>query len=239
MNAITAVAWPNHSTQPNVEERFWRDIDDLKARYSALWWETGTDTPVLGEPVGRRRQAENARETAHLIDHLAAQVEACPETEPERRAWQEATRETVRRFGEERFGWPRGYRDLLFADAFVEATREFARQARAFDPAIALEDVGQALRNVWIMNSIQMLLERPVAFSPAVFSYSMLYPYTDNYLDDPEVSAAAKDSFCRNRRPMAARPARQPPRRIHPACAEHLAAVRGLPTRGGAGPDRA
>ena len=212
---LTALAWPQSPTQPTVEERFWRDLDDLKARYSALWWETGTETPVLGEPVGRRRQADNARATARLIDDLVAQVEVCPEAEPERRAWRDATRETVRKFGEERFGWPSGYRDLLFADEFFDATREFARQARAFDPAIALEDVGQALRNVWIMNSIQMLLERPVGFSPAIFAYSMLYPYTDNYLDDPEVSTAAKDAFCRNLgprlagEPVAPRDARQ------------------------------
>jgi hypothetical protein len=128
--------------------RFWQDVDELKARYSALWWEIGTEAPVLGETVGRWRQSENARETGRLIDVLATQVEDYPETETERLAWQDRTRETVRRFGEERFGWPRGYRDLLFADEFVEATREFARQARAFDPAIALEDIGQALRNV-------------------------------------------------------------------------------------------
>jgi predicted nucleic acid-binding protein len=134
MNANTAFAWSDKSSQPNVVERFWRDVDELKARYSALWWETATETPVLGEIVGRRRQAENARETARLIDFLAAQVEDYPETEPERLAWRDATRETVRRFGEERFGWPRGYRDLLFADEFVEVTREFARQARASMP---------------------------------------------------------------------------------------------------------
>lgn len=181
-----------------VEARFWGQIEELKARYTALWWETGTEMPVVGEAVGRRRQAENARETARLIDHLAAQVEAYPETEPERLAWRSSTRETVRRFGEERFGWPSGYRDLLFADEFFAATQEFARQARAFDSGIALEDIGQALRNVWIMNSLQMLHELPVGFSPAVFAYSMLYPYTDNYLDDPGTCEAAKEAFCRD-----------------------------------------
>ncbi len=189
---------PEIPPPPAVETRFWRDLEVLKARCSALWWEVGTETPVLGETVGRRRQRDNARETGRLIDDLAARVEAYPETEPERLAWREATRETVRRFGEERFGWPGGYRDLLFADEIFAATQEFARQARAFDPAIALEDVGQALRNVWIMNSIQMLLELPVGFSPAIFAYSMLYPYTDNYLDDSGVSGAAKEAFCRD-----------------------------------------
>jgi hypothetical protein len=194
--SVSALA-PPEIPKPTDEAQLWR-LEDLKARYGALWWETGTETPVLGEAVGRRRQQDNARETARLIDHLAAQVEVYPEPEPERLAWREGMQETVRRFGEERFGWPRAYRDLLFADDFFTVTRDFARQARAFDPAIELADVGQALRNVWIMNSIQMLLGLPVALSPAVFAYSMLYPYTDNYLDDPGVTAASKKAFCRD-----------------------------------------
>jgi hypothetical protein len=196
--SVSALARPETPAQSIIEARFWQRLGDLKARYSALWWETGTEPPVLGETAGPRRQRDNARETERLIDHLAAQVEAYPESEPERLAWREAMQETVRRFGEERFGWPASYRDLLVGDDFFTVTQDFARQARAFDPAIELEKVGQALRNVWIMNSIQMLLGLPVALSPAVFAYSMLYPYTDNYLDDPGVSAAAKEAFCRD-----------------------------------------
>lgn len=196
--ATAALARPQSLPPPDREARFWQDLEEIAARHTALWWEVEPDTPLLGEAVERRRQRDNARETRRLIDHLAMQVEAYLDTEPERLAWQEATRETVRRFGEERLGWPEGYRDLLFADEFFTATQEFVRQARAFDPAIVLEEVGQALRNVWIMNSIQMLLDLPVGLTPAVFAYSMLYPYTDNYLDDPGVSAAVKEAFCRS-----------------------------------------
>ena len=40
-----------------------------------------------------------------------------------------------------------------------------------------------------------MLLDRPVELRPGLFAYSMLYPVTDNWLDDPEVSTSAKRSF--------------------------------------------
>ena len=196
MTPVAALVRPESSSPPHVESPFWRDLEELKARYCSLWWDIGTEPPVLGEAVSRPRQRDNARETARLIDHLATQIEAYPDSEPEQGMWKEALRETVRRFGEERFGWPRGYRDLLFGDDFFTATQEFARQARAFDPSIALEDVGQALRNVWIMNSVQMLLGLPVVHSPSVFAYSMLYPTTDNFLDDPAVSRQAKKDFC-------------------------------------------
>jgi hypothetical protein len=85
----------------------------------------------------------------------------------------------------------------LIGDAFFDTSTAFVRQARRFDPGIAWEDIGQALRNVWIVNSLQMLLDSPVELSPAVFAYSMLYPYTDNLLDDPGVDGAAKIEFNR------------------------------------------
>ncbi len=174
------------------EDRFESRFQRLCRRYEGLWRQTGDAPPTVGPPQPRRRQWANARATRRLIDHLAAAAESCPEHEPQRRAWREQLKEDVRRFGEERLGWPGGYRDLLFDDAFFDSTVCFSREARAFDPAIRGEDVMQALRNVWIMNSLQMLLDLEVRFTPAVFAYSMLYPCTDNLLDDPELPAAAK-----------------------------------------------
>ena len=57
------------------------------------------------------------------------------------------------------------------------------------------EQLGQALRNVWIGNSLQMLLDRPVTMGPGLFAYSMLYPVTDNWLDDPDITPDLKRAF--------------------------------------------
>jgi hypothetical protein len=35
----------------------------------------------------------------------------------------------------------------------------------------------------------------PVKVTPSIFAYSMLYPYTDNYLDDPSFASETKHSF--------------------------------------------
>jgi hypothetical protein len=37
------------------------------------------------------------------------------------------------------------------------------------------------------MNLFQYMFGLPVQVTPAVFAYSLLYPYTDNYLDDPSI----------------------------------------------------
>jgi hypothetical protein len=160
-----------------------------------MWWDTGADTPVLGPPVSRRQQRDNAHEAERLLDDVAVAVESYPDTESGRRQWRDQLETRLRRFGSERLGWPQGYQSLLFADDFFESTRAFVREARAFEPGVRVDDVGQALRNVWIANSLQMLLELPIRLSPAVFGYSMLYPWTDNYLDDPLVPRAAKAAF--------------------------------------------
>jgi hypothetical protein len=83
----------------------------------------------------------------------------------------------------------------MFGDAYFDAAAGFARAARAFDPALSLDDLWQAMRNVWIGNSFQMLLRLPVESTPALFAYSMLYPLTDNLLDDPAVTPRAKRAF--------------------------------------------
>ena len=151
--------------------------------------------PTVGQRVGFLRQRSNARAARRLIDDLASEIEQLPEGEPERRAWRESVRERLQQFGHHRLAWPEGYRDLVFGDHFYESAVAFARDARAFDRGLPLEHVGQALRNVWIGNSFQMLLDRRVELRPGLFAYSMLYPVTDNWLDDPTVSNDAKRSF--------------------------------------------
>jgi hypothetical protein len=78
---------------------------------------------------------------------------------------------------------------------FVEAIQEFVRKARRFDSAISAADLYQAGRNAWSMIFIQLMLGLTVEVTPSVLAYSLLYPYTDNYLDDPAVTLGEKTSF--------------------------------------------
>jgi hypothetical protein len=151
--------------------------------------------PTLGPPATRWQQWRNARATRRLIDEIAARVDDHPEDATAQGEWRDALRHRLQDFGERHFGWPDGYRRLLFGDAFYESSVAFARQARAFDPSLHLDDLWQALRNVWIGNNLQMLLGRPVRLTPGLFAYSMLYPVTDNFLDSPDRSRHEKRAF--------------------------------------------
>jgi hypothetical protein len=186
-------------------------VASLRDAQARLWAETPAVMPALGPSVGWLGHLSNERAARRLVDALAVEVEHLPDGEGERRAWREAVRERLQAFGEERLSWPAGYRRLLFADDFFAASLAFAREARAFAPDLSVESLGQALRNVWIGNSLQMHLGLPIGLGPGLFAYSMLYPLTDNLLDDPTLDGRAKrafnDRFGRRLQGLAVRPA--------------------------------
>ena len=84
---------------------------------------------------------------------------------------------------------------FFMENGYLDSTELFFLHAREHDSTLDFTDLFQAVRNVWIMNSLQLLFDLPIRLTPSIFSYSMLYPYTDNYLDDPDVSMEEKRLF--------------------------------------------
>ena len=93
------------------------------------------------------------------------------------------------------YDFPDHYSNLVTNGDFFQVSRQFFNQAKAFDEQLSNEEIYQALRNVWIMNGIQNLMNLPVELTPSIFAYSLLYPYSDNYLDDPSLSRIDKLIF--------------------------------------------
>lgn len=98
----------------------------------------------------------------------------------------------ARGVGKQVFGLTDEWANIFLKEEFTLATRDFIAQVRKFDPKLQMTDIFQALRNVWIMNCIQKFFGQPVGYSPSIFAYSMLYPYTDNFLDEPDISPESK-----------------------------------------------
>jgi hypothetical protein len=86
---------------------------------------------------------------------------------------------------------------IILHPDMIRVSRLFFEKARAFDPALKQEEIYQGLRNVWIMNGLQLLLDLKPDITPSVFAYSLLYPYSDNILDDPAVTMIEKLAFSR------------------------------------------
>lgn len=96
---------------------------------------------------------------------------------------------------QEAFAYQHEEIDLMFSQEMMNSTKAFVRKARAMDSELSMTSIFQACRNVWIMNGLQLILGRKVELTPSIFAYSMLYPYTDNFVDDPEISRQEKQLF--------------------------------------------
>jgi len=83
----------------------------------------------------------------------------------------------------------------LLTDDFLPAGTKLARWARRFDESLSMADIVQACRNAWTACGLQPLLAEQVRLTPSILGYSLLYPYTDNFLDRADVSAEAKRKF--------------------------------------------
>jgi hypothetical protein len=170
-------------------------IQSLLQHASDLWWQEN-DAPIEWGPMFSTREQESRE--AHLgrfLEQVREELKRPPQSIAERQGLQERMLAGFAAFARAALDFTPAQLDLLLSRGFPETAAEFAQMARRFDPAVSANDIYQASRNIWTENGLQALLGLPVKLTPAMFAYSMLYPYTDNYLDDPRVSLATKKAF--------------------------------------------
>lgn len=167
----------------------------LLEQHISLWWAQDSSFPRLPFQYTSKQQDENDRLLDRWATGLSRELKNIPPTAEGRQAWQERLRPPMLDFASKALHMEQRHIDFIESTGMVEASQEFARMARQFDPAISAGDIYQAGRNVMTMNFLQLLLGLPVEVTPSVFAYSMLYPYTDNYLDDPAISRTTKLAF--------------------------------------------
>ncbi|MHB1295177.1 MAG: hypothetical protein ACYC4R_09305 [Anaerolineae bacterium] len=160
-----------------------------------LWWDTPTTLPDLGLcPSEVERQARED-ELSALLAYLLDEVQRPPAPGAQRATWERDVEQRVARYVVALLGLGAPHLDVLLNAGLDVVVAEFPRRARVFDPLIGGADIFQAARNAAVINSLQIVLGRDVRLTPALFAYSMLYPYTDNYLDDPQVPPEAKRTY--------------------------------------------
>ena len=170
-------------------------VDDLLAHFKQRWWEAKIDLPTLGLDYTPTQQRVCEKHLDRFTDLLVSQAKHLPGTSEERAASQDSLVSQASELLKLAFGLEERHLQAIRSYRFIEVAQEFAHQARRFDPAIGLDEIVQASRNVWSVNLMQLLFGLPVEVTPAIFAYSMLYPYTDNYLDDPGVPEDTKRLF--------------------------------------------
>jgi hypothetical protein len=172
----------------------WSWVQEQVTRTSQAWEECSALRLPAGPSydAGEQRQRESIYD--HAVDAVEREARRRPRTPGDRAAVQARLTKVFGRFAATALDLPEDAVDLITRD-FVDLGAEFARQARCFDPRLAMDETFQACRNAWTAGGLQSLLGSPVAITPSILGYSLLYPYSDNYLDSKAVSSGQKRCF--------------------------------------------
>ncbi len=169
-------------------------------------WEKQPETfPVfLEENPGffPKIDAAQKKENEELIEDVSRKMKKRakqrPEDEKEREQWErELEQELKEVLGREKILCLSEWMDEGLLAAFERETKKFISRIREFDETLGPEQIWQAMRNYFIYAMIvEMQGEEQNADDP-ILAYSLLYPYTDNYIDDAGISGDEKARYNR------------------------------------------
>jgi hypothetical protein len=178
----------------------------MEELFSSLWveaqvaktideWDRSGEYPALG---GERYtlQEQMKRETAYDDGLRAVENDArqASRGRTERLAAQRHILAEFPRFASIALGLEEDAIHLL-TDGFLPVGTQFAQWAHRFDSSLTMQEIIQACRNTWTACGLQPLLGDPMQLTPSILGYSLLYPYSDNYLDHKSLPTAQKLEF--------------------------------------------
>jgi hypothetical protein len=172
-------------------------VSGLVAHVKELWWSCDSNLPDLGPVFSLNEKKARESKLVISLDRLGEELKQASLERPDRQALQDRLFPLAGDFLKTTFNLEDRHLAALTSYGFAESIEEFVRQARQFDPLISAADIYQAGRNAWTMIFLQYLMSYPVKMMPAILGFSLLYPYSDNYLDDPGIPAEGKTEFSR------------------------------------------
>ncbi len=170
-------------------------LESQTARTSAAWHTCAHRLLPSGAVYTREEQSASERVYDDCLRSVERGLRSRPRTSTERTAFRDHLIAVFARFAASALGLESQAIDLI-AQGFLPAGVEFARRARHFDVDLTMAEIVQACRNAWTAYGLQPLLDEPAHITPSIVGYSLLYPYTDNYLDRCDATPAAKRIFC-------------------------------------------
>ena len=147
------------------------------------------------ETYSKDSQKKREKELDKLLNTISVHLERYPSDAVLRKMWVKKGEVFLQKTLEKENIFKLEKMDVEDRKKFLEITKQFIRDARKFDDDLPIGDIMQAMRNVWISNALQLLFGKEVYYSKANFAYSMLYPYTDNYLDNTNIDKNDKILF--------------------------------------------
>lgn len=154
--------------------------------------------PEIFPAVGDMQKKENEA----LIEEFSARMQKKAEQRPEGKdglkQWEQEMEQELKCFleKEKMLSLSEWINSVLFHE-FEKETKHFIDRVRGFDADLNAGQIWQAMRNYFIYAMIvEMQGERQNAADP-ILAYSLLYPYTDNYIDDKTTTKKEKERYNR------------------------------------------
>jgi hypothetical protein len=170
-------------------------IKELTDKYLSIWWETKPELHMPTEKISFAEKIKNEKKIELFRKELFRTLKKIPKNENEEEDLRKEVFELIKEMEIQISNYEESIIDFFIDNGYGNITREFIDEVKKFDSQMEVYDIFQAIRNVWIMNSIQILYNMEVKLTPSIFAYSMLYPYSDNYLDDANISVGEKVEF--------------------------------------------
>jgi len=174
------------------ESKVSKQVHNFVSSFINTWWNTNKDLPDLKNITTYQHKKKQERLTNKFIDSFVKSIKSFPTGEQNQKIWKKNIDILIDEFIDNSDLINKEDKNILFTDALLKNTEAFVKEAQSFDSNMSIEHIDQAMRNLWIMNILQMLLGKSPRLTPSVFSYSMLYPYTDNFLDSNDISKEEK-----------------------------------------------
>ena len=167
----------------------------LLERSLALWHASANDLPLLAREYSLAEQIDHEKHLDRFLKSIEAELLRLPATRTDRDQSRRRITAAFSAFAKGAVGLADRHLAMLLDGGFSAIGRDLGQQARRFDPHVAATDIIQACRNTWTACGLQALLMGTMRVTPSIFAYSMLYPYSDNYMDDTSIPRQAKLSF--------------------------------------------
>jgi hypothetical protein len=172
----------------------WPWVEAQVAQTIEVWNGSVARSAQGGQRYGLEEQQKREKAYDEGLQAVEREVRRSPRTKAERIEIQDRMVASFARFSATALNLE-GETIKLLTNDFLPVGTRLARWARRFDASLSMPDIIQACRNAWTACGLQPLLGEHVRITPSILGYSLLYPYSDNYLDREDVSAEAKLLF--------------------------------------------
>ncbi len=170
-------------------------VGDYISHFENIWEESPVDFPLFEKTYSTNEQKERGQYFAGFQQKIKGLKPGAKMGVGKGKDPSQTFFPVFKSFLETVFDFEQQHLKVILSDAFKNVSQVFFYKAREFGPELSPENIYKGMRNVWIMNGLQQMMGIPVGISPSVFGYSMIYPYSDNLLDDPSIPAPEKKLF--------------------------------------------